>query len=159
MLTVSFDALLFQSSASNPAVLTCGALVVQETAAQLPPGVARMGPVGNSCLDCGKKNPKFCLPNENKKRCTLHILLQTLLHFEAVLISVVGVAARVRGLREQEPPGGSQAAHQEGAAPARGPVRGLPVGAARGRRAAALRLLDRAGLPEPQGRQDMRPRA
>ena len=50
-----------------------------------------MGPVGNSCLDCGKKNPKFCLPNENKKRCTLHILLQTLLHFEAVLISVVGV--------------------------------------------------------------------
>ena len=22
----------------------------------------------NACMDCGKKNPKFCMPNENKKR-------------------------------------------------------------------------------------------
>jgi hypothetical protein len=22
----------------------------------------------NVCMDCGKRNPKFCMPNENKKR-------------------------------------------------------------------------------------------
>ena len=22
----------------------------------------------NTCMDCGKRNPKFCMPNENKKR-------------------------------------------------------------------------------------------